>query len=106
MSAGALLRRRRPKLGSKRQKKFLLVVRLILKSLEQSGNSADRLLAARIKTTVREFTLQNRSGIKGFIPLQDKLEITLRNIVGDDTFVEASFLVDFYFAKQRLQAFS
>lgn len=92
--------------ASNRQRKFLLVVRLILKSLEQCGNSEDRILAARMKATIREFTRQNRARVDAFVPLQDKLEEALSRLVGDATFMEASFAVDFYLARRRLSGLS
>ena len=92
--------------ASKSQRRFLLVIRLILKSLEQCGNAEDRMLASRMKVTIREFTRQNRARLNAFVPLQAKLEVTLRRLVGDDTFTEASFAVDFYLARKRLSGFS
>ena len=64
------------------------------------------MLASRMKVTIREFTRQNRARLNAFVPLQAKLEVTLRRLVGDDTFTEASFAVDFYLARKRLSGFS
>ena len=96
-----VVRRRHRFVGSRRQQRFLLGVKLIIKSLE-SGSPMDQFVALQVKATIREYTRQNRAGLKPCMPLQDKLEARLRQIVGGEAFLQAMFLVDFYMAKRRL----
>jgi len=96
--------RRSHLLGSARQTKFLLMIRLIVKSLE-AGSVRDRMLASQVRTTVRDLVQQHRAGgslLHQQRTLQSKLDVALRNIVGDDTFAEASFLVEMYFFKKQI----
>ena len=96
-------RRRRLALGSKRQQRFLLAVKLLLKSLEASNRPVDLLLAEQVKFSVRECIQQNRAGDKTAIPLQPMLEARIQGIVGSQMFAESLFLVDFYHAKQLVR---
>ena len=96
-------RRRRLALGSKRQQRFLLAIRLLIKSLQASNRAVDLLLADQVKFSVRECIRQNRAGDKTTIPLQPMLETRLRGIVGNQMFAESLFLVDFYHAKQLVR---
>ena len=90
---------RRLRIGSPRQRRFLLGVKLIMRSLQTSGSPSDRILALQVKTTVKEYTRMVKFGM--ITGLQDKLEARLRQIVGDETFTQAMLLTDFYLAKRR-----
>ena len=94
----------RRRLGSKRQQRFLLSVKLLLKSLESSnGSNVDRYIAQQVKLAVRECIRQNRAGDKGAIPLQAKLEMRLQEIVGPEMLADSMILVDLYQAKRSLR---
>lgn len=96
-------RRRRLNLGSSRQRRFLLAVKLLLKSLESTGHPFDLFLAQQVRITARECIRQNREGGKIATPLQATVETHIRDIVGHGLYDQSLLLVDYYQAKKCLR---
>ncbi|CAB9526822.1 expressed unknown protein [Seminavis robusta] len=94
---------RRQSVGSRRQRRLLLSVRLLIRALQSTGNLEDVLLAKMIKNTVKECVRQNRAGEKNAVPLQQNLELRLQALVGPQMFMEAMVMVDFYQTKRQLR---
>jgi hypothetical protein len=104
MAQGRPSTRLQRRVGSKRQRRLLLSVRLLIKILQATGRPEDQLIVSKIKAVVKDCVRQNRAGYMTATPLQETLECRLRAVVGQQMFGEALFLVDLYQAKKRLLA--
>jgi hypothetical protein len=82
------------------REQFLLFIKILLKFIEQAGNPR---LRQHAKAVVGECTRRNRMGDMDYVPLQDAVEMRLRNVVGDITWTRAKLYVDHYVAKRGIR---
>lgn len=82
------------------REQFLLFIKILLKFIEQTGSPR---LRQHTKAVVGECTRRNRMGDIDYVPLQDAVEVRLKNVVGDLTWARAKLYVDHYIAKRGIR---
>jgi hypothetical protein len=76
---------------------FLMFLKILLKSIEQSG---DRVLSEQARSAIRTCTRRNRMGDPRFSPLDEVLEEYLRQMVGELNWAKAKDYQRVYLTKK------
>jgi len=75
-----------PRMPNKEQAIFIFFIRYLCYYLETIAS--EPLLALRVKSTIRECVLMNRSGNPSFRPLKKVILLSIRRCIGDEHWVQ------------------
>lgn len=77
---------------------FLMFLKILLKSIEQSG---DRVLSQQVRSVILTCTKRNRMGDPHFSPMENVLEEYIRQIVGELNWQKAKNYQRVYLTKKH-----